>query len=323
MVRRAVFPAGKIPELVMETALTLPPAPATCGISADKPARAHSLARLASQALIEEAELTPKPGLVDRRGPGSHTDLSLPLMRRSAFAIEPYFREMARISIEAEPDFGIREALGAIGRKAERAMYAATGGSNSHKGAIWSLGLLISAAAMQNKRQAPLICRTAATIASHKDQYAPVESSHGRLVAQKYRVAGARDEAIAGFPHIIRIGLPLLRAKRFAGVSEVAARLDALLGIMSRLPDTCVLYREGWAALRSVQHGAAAVVTAGGCETSTGRRRFHDLDLRLRTLGLSPGGSADLLAATLFLDAVEREATTVPQQKSETLHGND
>src|SRR4029077_14762441 len=259
----------------------------------------------------------------DRRGPGSHTDLSLPLMRRSTFAIEPYFREMARISIEAEPDFGIREALGAIGRKAERAMYAATGGSNSHKGAIWSLGLLISAAAMQNKRQAPLICRTAATIASHKDQYAPVESSHGRLVAQKYRVAGARDEAIAGFPHIIRIGLPLLRAKRFAGVSEVAARLDALLGIMSRLQDTCVLYRGGWAALRSVQHGAAAVVTAGGYETSTGRRRFRDLDLRLRTLRLSPGGSADLLAATLFLDAVEREATTVPQQKTETLHGND
>lgn len=90
-----VCAAGKISELVMKTILTLPAARAISGFSPDTSARPRRLARLACQALIAEADLTPKPGLVDRRGPGAHTDLSLPLMRRSAFAIEPYFRQMA------------------------------------------------------------------------------------------------------------------------------------------------------------------------------------------------------------------------------------
>src|SRR5271156_1725969 len=86
-------------------------------VSSD-PARATRLARLARQALIAEAELTPKPGLVDRRGAGSHSDLSLTIMELSARAIEPYFREMASISAGARPTQGIREQLAAIGRNA-------------------------------------------------------------------------------------------------------------------------------------------------------------------------------------------------------------
>ena len=95
--------------------------------------------------------MTPKPGLVDRRGAGSHTDLSLAIMRRSAFAIEPYFCEMASVSQGAHPSQALRERPAVIGRNAERAMLKATGGSNSHKGAIWILGLLISAAAMMDE----------------------------------------------------------------------------------------------------------------------------------------------------------------------------
>src|SRR5258708_34347067 len=106
------------------------------------------LAGLAGQAMIAEAELTPKPGLVDRRGAGVHTDLSLSLMKCSAFAIEPYFYEMAFISEGAHPSQALRERLAVMGRDAERAMLQATGGSNSHKGAIWILGLLVSAAAL-------------------------------------------------------------------------------------------------------------------------------------------------------------------------------
>src|ERR1700679_1365997 len=80
------------------------------------------LASLAQQALIAEAELTPKPGLVDRRGAGAHSDLSLTIMQLSAIAIEPYFWEMALISAGARPTQGIREQLAVIGRNAERAM---------------------------------------------------------------------------------------------------------------------------------------------------------------------------------------------------------
>src|SRR5579864_424203 len=106
------------------------------------------LAALARQALIAEAELTPKPGLVDRRGNGAHKDLSLELLRRSAHAIEPLFHEMAVVSQGAHPSQSIRERLAQIGRRAERAMFEATDGSNAHKGAIWALGLLVSALAM-------------------------------------------------------------------------------------------------------------------------------------------------------------------------------
>src|ERR1700720_4960682 len=116
-------------------------------ISRDQ-AQAARLAGLAREALIAEAELTPKPGLVDRRGAGAHTDLSLSIMKRSAFTIEPYFCEMAFISNRTHPGQALRERLAVIGRDAERAMLKATGGSNSHKGAIWILGLLIFASAL-------------------------------------------------------------------------------------------------------------------------------------------------------------------------------
>ena len=309
----------------METVLTLLPARASRGALSERSATARRLARLAGQALIAEAELTPKPGLVDRRGPGAHADLSLALMRRSALAIEPYFLAMARESVGATPCLALRESLGAIGRKAEGAMYAATGGSNSHKGAIWSLGLLVSAAAMDAAARASSIVRIAGTIASLEDRHSSAGNSHGRLVARKYGVAGARDEAISGFPHIIRLGLPTLRARRLAQVSEDVARLDALLAIMSQLADTCVLYRGGPMALLSLQQGAAAVLEAGGCETSAGRHFFQRLDVQLRALRISPGGSADLLASTLFLDAIERRETTLPTDlyQPETHYGND
>ena len=89
--------------------------------------------------------------MVDRRGDGAHTDLSLDIMRRSAVAIEPYFYQMAVVSRGPGPVSRIRERLALIGRQAERAMLEATGGSNSHKGAIWALGLLVSAAAMHDE----------------------------------------------------------------------------------------------------------------------------------------------------------------------------
>src|SRR4029077_15866037 len=165
-------------------------------------AQAVRLAYLASQSLIAEAELTPKPGLVDRRGAGAHADLSLSIMKLSAFAIEPYFCEMAFVSEGSHPSQALREQLAVIGRDAERAMLKVTNGSNSHKGAIWILGLLTSAAAMQDadKISALRIARTARKIAFFADRAAPRLVSHGDVVARKHGVTGARGEALRGFP---------------------------------------------------------------------------------------------------------------------------
>src|ERR1700683_5469786 len=127
--------------------------------------RSRLLATLASQALIAEAELTPKPGLVDRRGSGAHSDLSLDLMRRSATVVEPFFADMASAAEGRVADRDLREELAAIGRDAERAMYKATEGANSHKGAIWILGLLVAAAAQKDDLSARQIASAAGAMA--------------------------------------------------------------------------------------------------------------------------------------------------------------
>jgi triphosphoribosyl-dephospho-CoA synthase len=275
------------------------------------------LSRLDTQALIAEAELTPKPGLVDRRGPGVHTDLSLELLRKSAIALQPHFSAMAYFSVGRRLEPALREELAMIGRDAERAMYNATGGSNAHKGAIWILGLLVAAAAREDGRNATEIAAGAGAIARLPDRKQSSVLTHGELAKLRYGVAGARGEACNNFPHIVQFGLPALRGDRAAGLSEEVGRLNALFSIMAHLDDTCILYRGGMEALTAVKNGARAVLAAGGSSTSSGRKQMCILDEELLARHVSPGGSADLLAATIFLDAVERRQMEVLADQSE------
>ena len=275
------------------------------------------LATLATQALIAEAELTPKPGLVDRRGSGAHVDLSLDLIRRSAIALEPYFSMMATVSAQQNLDTHLRQELGTIGRDAERAMYEVTGGSNSHKGAIWIVGLLVAAAARLVRPNAEDIAALAGVIARLPDRAWSKVITHGDIVRIRHGAAGARGEAVNDFAHVIQFGLPTLRRQRGVRFSEQVGRLDALLSIMSRLDDTCVLYRGGVEALHVVRSGAEAVLRAGGYGTPPGREEMDKLDRELIARNVSPGGSADLLAATIFLDAVVHQQGEVRCDQSE------
>ncbi|WP_345814758.1 triphosphoribosyl-dephospho-CoA synthase [Paraburkholderia sp. PREW-6R] len=276
------------------------------------------LANLAITALIEEAQLTPKPALVDRRGSGAHRDLDLAIMLRSARSLEPTFAALARTARRHdEPSALLRTELAQIGRAGELDMLAATGGSNAHRGAIWIVGLLVASAAMPNALEAtdasrggPLfdppcasaLCARAARIACFPDRFAAPSDSHGERARRRYQVGGARQEAQDGFPHVIDVGLPALRAARRRGVGEDAARVDALLAIMASLEDTCLLHRAGLPGLHAGQHGAQRVLDAGGSSTPEGCRALAKLEHALMTLNASPGGAADLLAATLFLD---------------------
>ncbi|MEI4518870.1 triphosphoribosyl-dephospho-CoA synthase [Pseudomonas sp. CCNWLW23] len=265
---------------------------------------ADRLADLAVDALIDEADLSPKPALVDRRGNGAHTDLHLGLMHASALALWPAFKELAEAALEiGEVGVPLREAIGRIGREGEQAMLVTTNGVNTHRGAIWALGLLVTAAALQPKS----IALCAARLALLDDRYAPTPLSHGAQVAQRYGARGAREEAQLGFPSVLQRGLPQLHKSRANGHGEQNARLDALLAIMTELADTCVLYRAGEPGLHAMQAGAQAVLDAGGSASLSGRRRLHELDQQLIALNASPGGAADLLAATLLLDRIERD----------------
>jgi triphosphoribosyl-dephospho-CoA synthase len=261
---------------------------------------------LAVSALIEEAELTPKPALVDRRGNGAHHDLDLPLLRRSAQALQSGFVALARAAVGEPPTLRLREQIGRIGRGMEQRMLEATGGCNAHRGAIWALGLLIAGAAQRRSdRNAAGIAAHAAALARLPDRFAPHPLSHGERARLRFGAAGARGEAQAAFPHATGVGLPTLREARERGVPEDCARLNALMAIMASLDDTCLLHRGGQAALQAAKAGARAVLAAGGTAAPAGQQRLHRLHTELMARWASPGGSADLLSVTLFLDRLE------------------
>ena len=317
------------------------------------------LAWFAVNALIEEAQLTPKPALVDRRGSGAHRDLNLDTMLRSAQALEPTFAALSRAARHSAPSATLRTELAQIGRAGEQAMMHATGGSNAHRGAIWIVGLLVAGAALVDGGRttqgryvqrdvqpaashataagrfqaltqmtgaigasgaaatagtagfdlASTVCALAAQIACFPDRFAAPSDSHGERARQRYQVGGARREAQDGFPHVAAVGLPALLKARANGAPEDAARLDALLAIMASLDDTCLLHRAGLPGLQAGQQGARAVLELGGSSTAAGRAALAELDRTLLSLNASPGGAADLLAATLFIDMLVRLGT--------------
>jgi triphosphoribosyl-dephospho-CoA synthase len=232
-------------------------------------------------------------------------------MMRSANAIEPYFGAMASCSKGQIIDCNLRSQMAVIGRHAERAMYQATRGSNSHKGAIWILGLLVAGATCAPDEDAREIVAVAGAIARLPDRAQPKLFTHGDIVRNRYGAGGARMEASTDFPHVIHCGLPMLRDRRARKYPEEVCRLDALLGLMAKLDDTCVLYRGGVEALSVVKAGAQTVLDAGGYGNARGRKHLRALDRELLARHVSPGGSADLLAATIFLDALEEERNGV------------
>jgi triphosphoribosyl-dephospho-CoA synthase len=272
-------------------------------LRADARPRAAQLADRAVGALIAEALLTPKPALVDQRGPGAHRDLDLARLLRSAEALRGSFLCMALQASAAPPALELREQLGALGREGEQRSLAATGGSNAHRGAIWVLGLLVAVLAGRcAPRTLKEIGTAAARLARLPDRHAPDLPSNGTRVCRRFGVSGARGEAAAGFPHVLQVGLPALHRARRRGCEEGCARLDALMAIMSSLEDTCLLHRGGWSALTAAREGSRDVLAAGGSATPAGRRALLALDAQLLQRGVSPGGGADLLAACLFLD---------------------
>jgi triphosphoribosyl-dephospho-CoA synthase len=266
------------------------------------------IAGLAVQALIDEAELTPKPGLVDRRGSGNHGDMTLALMLRSAHSLHEGFGQMCEAALHVTDAPTLREEIGRIGREAETVMMRATNGVNTHRGAIWAIGLLSAAAGMQaHDLAAEHVAARGAELARLPDRMSMPRASNGERMRTRYGVPGARGEAQEGFPHVIKVGLPALRASRAAGHAENTARLDALVAIIAKLQDTCVLSRGGKAALHDARTLASAVMVCGGTGTLQGRYLLRRLEQNMLSHNASPGGAADLLAATLFLDALETQ----------------
>lgn len=266
---------------------------------------ADALGEAARDALLEEAHLTPKPGLIDLANNGAHKDMDLESFRRSAQALTPYFKQAVQIGLSHPGSGPAMEALRPAGIAAEAAMLEATGGANTHKGLIYALGLLLCAMGqtlagggenyINHARQ---LANIGLPEALRRAKAAPC--SHGERIYAHRGVLGARGEAAAGFPHAVQ-ALEALRQYR-SGATEHQARLLTLVTSMAQLTDTNLLHRGGEAGLHLVQREARRILDLPLNQLEDA---LQALDRLCIERNLSPGGSADMLALALFLDRVE------------------
>jgi len=209
---------------------------------------AERLGDVAAAALVAELETWPKPGLVSHVDRGSHDDMDHTTFRRSAAAIRPFYARLAMAGSAS----GDMERLRQIGREAEDAMLAATGGVNTHRGAIFGLGLLCAAAGAASVESPVTPARPSAAqladIVARRWGDAILRGpiplrSHGSDVLRRFGAGGARAEAAAGFPQVREIGLPALRQGRALAHDEGAARVQAFFALMAEVEDTNLLHR--------------------------------------------------------------------------------
>jgi triphosphoribosyl-dephospho-CoA synthase len=277
---------------------------AATGMSAGiLPERGQAIGRAAVRALYQELAASPKPGLVSLDDPGSHCDMDARLMLRSLFALRHYFRDIAQAGARQEPFEPMRQ----LGLRAERNMLAATRGVNTHRGAIFSLGLLAAAAGGISAERYPLTADALARMVRVRfgdDIRAAArhaQDSHGKAAARRFGAGGAREEAAAGFPTVFGIGLPAYRQTLNARANEQAAAVQCLFALMAELEDTNLLYRGGLSGLEFARAHARSFLASGGVFQNGWQARSAAIHREFVARRLSPGGSADLLAATLFV----------------------
>ena len=275
----------------------------------------QALGALAAKALLYEVCTTPKPGLVDRKNNGSHRDMDVFTFLDSTAALLPYFEEAVRLGMETRdlPPQETFRRLRQAGAAGERAMFRATGGVNTHKGAVFTLGTVCAAAGRlwtvegfsKDLDAALVLCGEMSAQAVQKDFEAiRREGAHttGQRLYLEHGLEGIRGELSRGLPAVAQIGLPTLRRRLEAGDSLEQAGVQVLLALMAQVVDTNLIARGGlegqqWAMeqTKNLPQGRAAT-----------RQETEELDRALIERNLSPGGCADLLAITYFLEFLSR-----------------
>jgi triphosphoribosyl-dephospho-CoA synthase len=268
------------------------------------------VAAAARDSLLAELNTWPKPGLVSHRDQGSHSDMDAGSFVASAAAITPFFGQLT----EAGAMGADMPALRSIGIAAERAMLAATGGINTHRGAIFGLGLLCAAAGADwssrgRMWQPARLGGIVRTRWGSSILRGPIPlRSHGTEAWRRFGAGGARAQAASGFPHVLEVGLPALRlASRLAPGDPEAARVQAFFALLAVMDDTNLLHRGGAEGLQFAQRKAACFLDGGGIAHPEWRDRAAAVHSAFVARRLSPGGCADLLAMSVFLDSLEAQ----------------
>ena len=253
----------------------------------------YLVSRLATDALRQELDTTPKPGLVDCADSGAHTDMDYATMSRSIQAIHPYFTQLALAGFSKT--LPQADALRQLGLEAEKAMLAATGGVNTHKGALFSMGLTIVAATHLLFNQKSINATDLqATITQLALRFEQPSGTHGHQVLAQNKVNGALASAQNGYQQLFSDWLPY-----YSGLNSDPQRLHkTLLLIMSMLDDTNVAYRKGADEMKHVKDEARTLLD----DFSLAKLSQMNSDFTARNI--SPGGCADMLSLTFFVHSL-------------------
>ncbi|MDI4656722.1 triphosphoribosyl-dephospho-CoA synthase MdcB [Xanthobacter autotrophicus] len=266
-----------------------------------------SIGQRAVTALHQELVLYPKPGLVSLVDNGAHDDMDAVTFLRSLFALRRYFQDIADAGMSAAPFSELQR----LGIAAEARMLKATGGINTHRGAIFCIGLLAAATGFRVARGLSLA--PDALVATVLEQWGDAiaaaagaaPASHGRRMVARFRARGAREEVLSGFPTLMAVALPALKDTLARLGCAERARVQTLFAVMARLDDTNLLHRGGADGLAFVRMQASAFLEAGGVAAPDWRARALGLHHACIARHLSPGGSADILAAAIFVQSLD------------------
>ena len=269
---------------------------------------ANCFGTLAYESLVEEVYTTPKAGLVDRNNNGSHRDMNIALFEKSANSLKPYFCRCFEIGVQTQnlPCDKAFEKLRKAGIEAEKIMFEATGGVNTHKGAIYSLGVLCGAVGRlwkaekyDYKTEEVLALCSDLTKKAVEQDFANIDTSTvgGRLY-RDYGLLGIRGEVVSGFFSVKNIGLPIFLKALDNGFSKNDAGAITLVHLISKVEDTTVYNRGGKSGASFAKKSAKELLEISCFPTVA---QMEQLDNEFISRNLSAGGCADLLAVTYFL----------------------
>lgn len=277
---------------------------------------ALKIGSMAHGALLEEVYTSPKPGLVDLYSTGAHKDMDVITFERSAAALEPYFAAMALegMRFPDAPEL-LFDTIRRIGLSAEKAMYEATAGVNTHKGLIYHMGILSAAAgacirisgAVTLKRllemEQAMVRNTLIREVENMEKF----TSNGEKNLRKYGTLGARGEAISGYASVMDISLPTMVKGMGEGRDWNLVKLETLFMLMSRVDDSNILARHDPGVLFEVRNMAEDFLRAGGAYKDCSILTLKRMDGEFIRRNISAGGCADLLAVTIFMAKLSAE----------------
>ena len=269
------------------------------------------IGQYAFEALEFEARLTPKPGLVDAENNGAHADMDLTLLLKSAATLQPHFTRFAVQGMQDanDPPSGktVRHPRGTASRRKRRCSLQQTA-VNTHKGAIFLLGILCYAAerrSMHDDVLKPLPTAAEAALICHGVSK-ELERGAGRAY-KRYGATGARGEAEGGYPLVLTVALPAYHEAIAKNASEWDAWLLSLLRLIEHVDDANVLARCGESIARELRSSARNIANRYPSGGPTMLESIRALDEKCRMWQASPGGSADLLACAYFLNKLEQQ----------------